>query len=209
MATARPRLSRAEQQARTRSDLVEAAGRLFAQRGFAGTSVEAIAADAGYTRGAFYSNFSSKEELFAELLQQRVFATYRAMALESADPSRRPTAREVGEQAGALQGNPDTHWLFVLWLELLAHAGRDGDFRRIAAEFWRGTRALGAAAITAAYEEAGRTPPTDPERLASAFIALDVGLAVQHWVDPEGAPLDLYPELFELLLEPLDPAAGR
>jgi len=205
MATAQPRLTRAERQARTRSELIEAAARVFAQRGFGGASVEAIAAEAGYTRGAFYSNFSSKEELFAELLQERVFATYRAWAVESADPTTRPTAREVGERAGALQDNPDTGWLFVLWLELLAHAGRDGEFRKIAAEFWRGTRALGAAAIAGAYEEAGRTPPADPARIASAFIALDVGLAVQHWVDPEGAPLDLYPELFDVLLGPLDP----
>jgi len=116
----------------------------------------------------------------------------------------RPSAREIGERAGALQANRDTSWLFVLWLELLAHAGRDGEFRKMAAEFWRGTRALGAAAVSAAYEEAGKTPPADPARIASAFIALDVGLAVQHWVDPEGAPLDLYPELFELLFAPLE-----
>ena len=93
----------------------------------------------------------------------------------------RPSAREIGERAGALQANRDTSWLFVLWLELLAHAGRDGEFRKMAAEFWRGTRALGAAAVSAAYEEAGKTPPADPARIASAFIALDVGLAVQHW----------------------------
>jgi AcrR family transcriptional regulator len=205
MATARPRLSRAEKQAQTRSELLEAAARVFVKRGFAGASVEAIAAEAGFTRGAFYSNFSSKEELFAELLQERVFATYRALALESADPATRPTARELGERAGALQDHPESRWLFVLWLELLAHAGRDGEFRDIAAEFWKGTRALGAAGIAAAYEEAGKTPPGDPARLASAFIALDVGLAMQHWVDPEGASLDLYPELFALLFDPLDP----
>jgi AcrR family transcriptional regulator len=209
MATAPRRLTRTERQAQTRADLLEAAARVFSRRGFAGASVEAIAAEAGYTRGAFYSNFSSKEELFAELLQQRVFATYRAWALESADPRTRPSAREVGERAGALQADRDTSWLFVLWLELLAHAGRDGEFRKIAAEFWRHTRALGAAAVAAAYAEAGKTPPANPARLASAFIALDVGLAVQHWVDPEEAPLDLYPELFELLFEPLDPATGR
>jgi AcrR family transcriptional regulator len=199
------RLTRAERQAQTRSQLLEAAGRVFADRGFDGASVEAIVAEAGYTRGAFYSNFSSKEELFAELLQERVFATYRAMAMASADPQTRPTARDVGERAGAMHSDPDTSWLFVLWLELLAHAGRDGEFREIAAEFWKGTRALGAAAVSAAYAEAGKTPPADPARIASAFIALDVGLAVQHWVDPDDAPLDLYPELFELLFEPLEP----
>jgi hypothetical protein len=49
-------------------------------------------------------------------------------------------------------------------------------------------------------------PPAEPERLASALIAMDIGLALQHFVDPEAAPLDLYPELYELLFSPLDPA---
>ena len=207
MPTTRPRLTRAERRAQTRSELIDAATRVFARRGFEGASVEAIAAEAGYTRGAFYSNFASKEELFAELLQQRVFATYRAMAMESGEAQTRPTPREVGERAGALQANPNARWLFVLWLELLAHAGRDDKFRKIAAEFWKGTRALGAAAVEAAYAGTGKSPPADPERLACAFIALDLGLAVQHWVDPEEAPLDLYPVLFDLLFAPLGPGS--
>src|SRR5947208_6325706 len=80
-ATGAPRLTRAEKRARTRAALVDAAGRVFLERGFLGASVEAIAAEAGYTRGAFYSNFSTKEEIFAELLHQRVYSTYRQMAV--------------------------------------------------------------------------------------------------------------------------------
>jgi AcrR family transcriptional regulator len=53
------RLSRAEQQQRTRAALLDAAGEVFAERGFQGASVEAIAERAGFSRGAFYSNFSS------------------------------------------------------------------------------------------------------------------------------------------------------
>ena len=80
----RPRLTRAEQQAATRAALIDAAAQVFAERGFTGASVEAIAARAGYTRGAFYSNFESKEELFAELLQERVYARYGEMAERAA-----------------------------------------------------------------------------------------------------------------------------
>ena len=196
-------LTRAEKQARTRAALLDAAARMFVERGFHGASVEVIAAEAGFTRGAFYSNFSTKEGLFAELLQDRVYSVYRRMAEDAAGPER-PTLRQTGERLAAIQRHAEGRWLFRLWLELLAHAGRDGEFRKMAAEFWRGTRALGAAAVSAAYEEAGKAPPADPARIASAFIALDVGLAVQHWVDPEGAPLDLYPELFELLFAPLE-----
>jgi hypothetical protein len=64
---------------------------------------------------------------------------------------------------------------------------------------------LTAASIARAYADAGEEPPTPTDRLASALIALDVGLALQHFVDPDAAPLDLYPELYELLFAHLEP----
>jgi AcrR family transcriptional regulator len=198
------RLTRAEQREQTRQALLDAAARVFIRRGFAGSSVEAIAAEAGYTRGAFYSNFASKEELFAQLLQQRVYSVYRGMAEEAAQ-GKRPSFHETGERLAEIQADEEGHWLFRLWLELLAHAGRDDDFRAIAAGFWSGNRALTAKGIADAYEEAGAEPPAPPQDLATAMIALDIGLALQHFVDPEGAPLRLYPELYELLFGTLAP----
>jgi AcrR family transcriptional regulator len=193
------RLTRAERQAATRAALLEAGARVFIERGFAGASVEAIAEAAGFTRGAFYSNFESREQLFAELLQERVYARYAEMATRST-PS---TLREVGEELAEIQSGGGGQWLFRLWLELLAHAGRDERFRKIAAGFWSGNRARIAALIEAQY--GGQTPPAAPERIATAMIALDVGLALQHFVDEQAAPLDLYPELYELLFGPLAP----
>jgi hypothetical protein len=111
----------------------------------------------------------------------------------------------MGGIAAELQSHPDGSWLFRLWLELLAHAGRGREFRKIAAEFWRGTRTLGAFALERAYRAAGTDPAAEPDHLATAVIALDVGLALERFVDPEAVPLTLYPELFELLFGPLEP----
>ena len=199
------RLTRADRQARTREDLLEAAARVFVERGFEAASIEAISAAAGYTRGAFYSNFQSKEQLFAELLQQRVYSTYAQMAKDAGTAKGPRTLREAGEQLAALQGAPEGQWLFRLWLELLAHAGRDESFRQIAAGFWSANRALTAQTIASAHEEAGSTPAAPAEDLATAMIALDIGLALQHFVDPDAAPLKLYPELYELLFGHLAP----
>src|SRR3954454_11952758 len=127
---AAPRITRSERRAQTRAALLDAAAQVFVEKGFRGASVEAIAAEAGYTRGAFYSNFQSKEELFAELLQERVYGIYRQMAEASAKNVSRPTPREVGEQLAAIQEHAEGKWLFRLWLELLAHAGRDEEFRK-------------------------------------------------------------------------------
>jgi AcrR family transcriptional regulator len=199
------RLTRADRQAQTRQDLIDAAERVFVEKGFVASSVETIAAEAGYTRGAFYSNFSSKEELFAELLQQRVYSIYRAMAEEAARGAR-PTPRETGKQLARIQGDKTGQWLFRLWLELLAHAGRDENFRRIAATFWSITRESSAKGIRDAYREAGKKPPAKPADLATSMIALDIGLALQHFVDPDAVPLRLYPELYDLLFSPLSPS---
>jgi AcrR family transcriptional regulator len=198
------RLTRAERQAQTRQELLDAAARVFVERGFEGSSIEAISEEAGYTRGAFYSNFSSKAELFAELLQQRVYTTYRRMAAASAG-GQNPSLRETGERLAAIQGEREGQWLFRLWLELLAHAGRDEEFRTLASRFWSTTRELSAEGIRRAFDEAGQKPPASPDRLATAMIAMDLGLALQHFVDPDAVPLAVYPELYEKVFGPLAP----
>jgi AcrR family transcriptional regulator len=71
-ATTRRRRTRAEQQAETRARLLDAAAQAFAMHGFVGASIDHITDLAGYTRGAFYSNFSDKAELLIELSQARM-----------------------------------------------------------------------------------------------------------------------------------------
>ncbi|MFC4276587.1 TetR/AcrR family transcriptional regulator [Achromobacter aloeverae] len=63
------RMSREESQAATRCKLLAAATKMFAREGYAAASVDRIAAAAGYSKGAFYSNFESKEQIFLELLE--------------------------------------------------------------------------------------------------------------------------------------------
>jgi AcrR family transcriptional regulator len=195
------RLTRKEKQAETRQRLLDAAERVFLRRGLQGSSVEEIAAEAGYTRGAFYSNFKSKDELFVELLHTRVYDRYAELARETgAQPG---TARERLrwgiERVRDVQRGEGGNWLFRLWLECLTQAARDEDFRKLAASFWSGNRALLAEQTEATLKEVGRKAPLPPAQIATAMIALDVGLAVQHLVDPEEVPLDLYVPLFDLL----------
>jgi AcrR family transcriptional regulator len=195
------RLTRKEKQAETRQQLLDAAERVFIRRGLQGSSVEEIAAEAGFTRGAFYSNFKSKDELFVELLQDRVYRQYAEMAEQAQEQPGTPRERlRWGiERVRDVQKGEGGKWLFRLWLECLTQAARDEDFRELAATFWSGNRALLAEQTRETYKEIGRKPPLPPKQIATAMIALDVGLAVQHLVDPEEAPLDLYVPLFDLL----------
>jgi AcrR family transcriptional regulator len=194
------RLTRAERQEQTRRELLDAAARVFVRRGFQGSTVEEISAEAGYSRGAFYSNFASKEDLFVELLHDRVYRTYTEMYDKAlSDPERVITLRETGERLAEMQARSEDRWLFRLWFECIAQATRDRKLRRLAATFWRGNRARGAELIA-------RQVPHHAERaksISTALIALDIGLAIQHFIDPEDAPLDVYPELYVLLFGPL------
>jgi AcrR family transcriptional regulator len=201
MATRPRRLTRKEKQAETRRRLIDAAEQVFLRRGLEGSSVEEIAAEAGYTRGAFYSNFKGKDELFVELLHARVYDRYAELARESyARPGTpREQLRWGAEQLRDVQKSEQGSWLFRLWFECLNQAARDEEFRKLAATFWSGNRALTAGQIGATFERANREPPLPPDQLATAMIALDVGLAIQHMVDPDAVSLDLYVPLFDLL----------
>ena len=67
----RKRMTQAERREETRDQLLTAAARVFARNGFHATSLEAVAEEAGFSRGAVYYNFADKEELFLELLDRR------------------------------------------------------------------------------------------------------------------------------------------
>lgn len=118
---ARGRQRRQERMDQTRADLLDSASRLIAERGFGGASVADIAADAGYTKGALYAHFGSKNELFETLARER-------LTREAED------AEAVAAQLGADADHPvPDSWLptsrreFLLSLEILAHGLRQPD----------------------------------------------------------------------------------
>jgi AcrR family transcriptional regulator len=199
--SASKRLTRKEKQAETRQRLLDAAEQVFLRRGLQGSSVEEIAAEAGFTRGAFYSNFKSKDELFVELLHARVYDRYAELAEQAQEQpgSPREQLRWGIERMREMYEGEDGKWLFRLWLECLTQATRDEEFRKLAATFWNGNRALLGEQTKTVFKGLGRRPPLPAKQIATAMIALDVGLAVQHLVDPDEAPLDLYVPLFDLL----------
>ncbi len=117
----------------TRERLLDAATEVFAEDGLQGASVEAICARAGFTRGAFYSNFSSKEQLFLELLAREF--DRRARDLQEKALELEPLLRDRGPRIGPPEAaryiveffappTDATAW-FVLETELLLLAMRD------------------------------------------------------------------------------------
>jgi AcrR family transcriptional regulator len=121
-------ITRKERQARTRSKLMSSASRLFCRRGLEQTSVDQIALQAGYTKGAFYSNFKSKEELFLALLDQKFGEELeRIERTLTTDKPPDEAARDAGEDFMRFMRS-DPEWE-RLYLEFVAYAARNEEFR--------------------------------------------------------------------------------
>src|ERR1700736_1852909 len=108
------RLTRKEKQAHTRECLMHSAARVFARRGLQQASIDEVAEDAGYTKGAFYANFKSKEELFLAMLDERFTKRIEEIERVIADEgSPAQKARAAGDLAAQnLRADPEWERLF-------------------------------------------------------------------------------------------------
>jgi AcrR family transcriptional regulator len=182
------RMTREERRGRTREDLVDAADRLFTANGFHATTVDAIAADAGYTKGAVYSNFASKEDLFFAVYERRVDAAVRANERLLAELG---TSAAIDRAAadGASRKGRDDGWLavfFEFWSHVLRHPELRDRFARV--------HARNQAPFAAALKRDGLAPTgTDvaPDELVVAAMAMDVGLALERLVRPDAVDVTL------------------
>lgn len=191
------RLTRAEAQVQTRRRLLDAAAIVFARRGFHGASLEQVADEAGYSKGAVYSNFASKEELFLAVLEARFqdrTELYRRLAEQAAS--------EPGKDLpGLLPGldAPDEVWC-LLETEFWLYALRNPSARERMAALYREYRAQ-LAPLAVPYAGAD----LDPEQVIAAVIALYYGLTLQLQGDP-GA---IRPDLVTAILRALERGASR
>ena len=170
----RQRLSRADSRERTAQRLLDAAGRLIARQGLDATSVEGIAEAAGYTRGAFYSNFRSKGDLLLALLrrdEQRTQARF-TVALEEAW---RPT-QALAQIQQLLVGQHGDRDSFLLWTEGRMLSARNTGFRMKFASLFAERCNFVVKLIETLHRRAGKAPGIALEALAMGFISLSEGV---------------------------------
>ncbi len=183
------RLSRADSRERTAQRLVDAAERLIARRGLDATSVEDIAEAAGFSRGAFYSNFRSKEDLFFEVLrrdQERTNARF-ARALDETLPLEQVQAR-IREIYAALYDDGDS---FMTWTEGRMLSARDARFRARLADLIAQRRDFVVRLIEYLYRRAGATASLPLEALAMGLISLTEGVRLFVASCPHEMPRDV------------------
>ena len=185
------RRTRKEQQAHTRSCLMKSAAKVFARRGLQQASIDDVAEDAGFTKGAFYANFKSKEELFLAMLDERFARKIEEIDRAAAgDEEPEQQARRAGEDfARHMQADPEWQRLFF---EFAAHAARNEDFREELVTRYRALRERIAAVYERRSRELGMEPPVPLEQIAMMTFAMGNGIALEQLLEPEAVPDDLF-----------------
>jgi AcrR family transcriptional regulator len=193
MTTPKPprRLRRDEQQRQVRAQLLDAAERVFARHGYQGATIDAIAAEAGYSHGAIYSNFNGKEDLFLVLVEERVDARL-ARVYEAADAelSRGATPLEAARRFVAmLQQEQHTYLLMVdFWNQAVREPKAAARF----AERHARLRALIGRIVEGIARDTGAELAVPRDQAATALIALVNGLTIERLADPAAAPDELF-----------------
>lgn len=177
--------TREERKAQTRADLIAAADRLFTGKGFHATSLDTIADEAGYTKGAVYSSFDSKEDVFFAVYERRAergIAEYeREIAAAAAGGG---TGFDALSLAAAQRRGQDDGWLAVFF-EFWAHVVRRPALRARFAEIHTRAQEPLVAALERHADEHGYVLPDDPRKLMVALYAMQLGLSLERLILPD------------------------
>jgi AcrR family transcriptional regulator len=203
MATAR--LTRAERREQTREELVAAADRCFVEGGFHATSLDQIAADAGYTKGAVYSNFASKEDLFFAVYERRAAVAEAQMSELFEGDAAAGLDRLAADTTGRV--NRDDGWLAVFF-EFWAHVIRHPELRGRFAVIHRRLQEPAAGALERVAAERGVELPEAALPLAVAAGAMQIGLALERLTQPDVVDKALGARMARLLLDEIERRKG-
>jgi AcrR family transcriptional regulator len=190
----RKRLSREDSREQTTQRLLDAAEKLIARKGLDAASVENIAAAAGYSRGAFYSNFKSKDDLFIELLRRDHQKSMTELnALRTSELSVDQVQNRARDIYGQMFRDNDC---FMNWTEARMMAARDTRFRAKLEALMVEKRGQIAAFIQYFHDRVGVAPSLPPEKMAMGFMSLAEGVQLFMM----SSPTEMTPATAESLL---------
>jgi AcrR family transcriptional regulator len=188
---------RADRRRETRTRLLAAATRVFARRGYHGATLDEVASEAGFTKGALYYNFASKEELFLVMLDEHIESRIALLH----DLAKRTVSAEARLAEGAERTvsslRDDREWS-LLYLEFAAYAARDARFRRKLEQRLRAVHE----AMVETVESLAPDPeqlPLPAETLAHGISALVDGVAFGRLLRPAAIPDELLGQMLALL----------
>jgi AcrR family transcriptional regulator len=207
-----PARRRREKRSEVKARLLKVAYGIFAERGYEGASLERVAEAAGFSKGAVYSNFASKDELFYELLAAKIDERAEAVSISAerlrssggAGGARRGAAdfaRLAGEELRGM-GAADPAWQ-MLFIEFWLRCSRSEELRAKFAQKRRAMRAVIAAnareEAAAAGTELGEAEAMD---FATTVLALSNGLGIEGLIDQDAVRPGLLGEILARIVGP-------
>jgi AcrR family transcriptional regulator len=179
-----------------RQALLDAAAKVFVERGYRDATIDEIAAAAGYSKGAVYWHFDGKDDLFFALLDERVDRPMReAMEMLSSAPPERDMAPEATRLFGELFGG--AREVLILDHEYWSLAVRDSRLRARYAKRQRQMRDTFARALEARAEHLGTPQAADnAEELATLLLSIARGLGREKLISPGDVPDHMLGEAF-------------
>jgi AcrR family transcriptional regulator len=200
----RGQFDRSERLAATRASLLEAAARVYARQGFAGATLDEVAGEAGFTKGAVYAHFGSKENLLLALLEEHL-ARRIAEQLQLFDRDRATWERPLAGSDNWMEllgEDPDQFRLFV---ELWSYAQRHDELRQRLATGLSALRTTFAGFAAASTADAGLDAPEGAhEQFASVLLGLGLGLGLLRLADPDSVPVPLLGAVSSILIRALE-----
>ena len=182
----RTRMSRAAQVERNRELLLDAARRVFLDRGYVGATLDAIAEEAGFSKGVVYSQFAGKADLFLALLGERI--EQRGQQNERAAESLAGSAAiDALLQAARRDAEAEAGWALLL-VEFRAQAARDPEINLRYAHLHAQAIDRFAGLLARAHEDAGLEPVFPLRHLAEFIMAMGPAYALESAVHPAALP---------------------
>jgi AcrR family transcriptional regulator len=169
----------------TRERILAAAGELFAERGFAQTSLSKIAEAADVTTGAIYGHFDSKGALLVAVVEQALVAlpVWQLLGSDTDQPSDEPTASLYGRLA-ALYARPELSRVRRLAIEVHAAAARDKEIAALVAESNGEVVAAVRRKLKGGASQRETGSPDDVDHAARFLLVVIMGLAHLETLDP-------------------------
>ena len=181
---------------------------MFTERGYDDARIEEIAHAAGFTKGAVYSNFGGKQELFGAVLSQGAQGELATMTAEinATDDAGAMIERVAALITARITGDTGHG---QLGLEFAARAARDEQTRAVLAPMRRAQRDTAARAIAEAAARTGTTTAVPAELAGLILHCLTNGLVNEHLADPEAVTADVIEQAFSAVLTALLPPTTR
>jgi AcrR family transcriptional regulator len=195
----RKRLTREESRAQTRERLVEAAFQLFAREGIEAASIDRIAEEAGYSRGAFYSNFETKEDLLAAVIERDWRQSQAAVAGLTANARTPEQLVEALRDYSLAQTTNREECMY--YMELIAYGVRHPEAREMIGEAVRRDVQFFAGFLDQIFASFGVQDHPRSEVIVSSFIAMAQGLTMRQVVDPEVLSTEVVRESLSLYFD--------